>query len=42
MSYGFWNESRVTFIGEYKNGNKVGRWEIWYQKNYDDKKNELM
>ncbi|CAD8064190.1 unnamed protein product [Paramecium sonneborni] len=40
LSDNFMNESRVTYIGEYRNGKKVDRWDIWWQKDYGDKKNE--
>ena len=22
---------KVTYIGEYNNGQKIGRWDIWYE-----------
>ncbi|CAD8159261.1 unnamed protein product [Paramecium pentaurelia] len=31
--------SQVTYNGEYKNGIKVGRWDIWYKKNYGTNQN---
>ncbi|CAD8110097.1 unnamed protein product [Paramecium primaurelia] len=27
---GFYHYSQVTYSGEYKNGNKIGRWDIWH------------
>ncbi|CAD8169681.1 unnamed protein product [Paramecium pentaurelia] len=32
--------SQVTYHGDYRCGKKVGRWDIWYQKNYNNLKNE--
>ncbi|CAD8203039.1 unnamed protein product [Paramecium octaurelia] len=32
ISDGFYQESQVTFHGEYQNGKKIGRWDIWYNK----------
>ncbi|CAD8209887.1 unnamed protein product [Paramecium octaurelia] len=40
LSDGFEKESQITYIGEYQNGKKIGRWDIWYQKNYGDYQNE--
>ncbi|CAD8213734.1 unnamed protein product [Paramecium pentaurelia] len=33
----FEEHEQVTYIGEYKNGNKVGQWDIWYKclRDYD-------
>ncbi|CAD8197955.1 unnamed protein product [Paramecium pentaurelia] len=31
LSEDFWDQSQVTFQGEFKNGKKVGRWQIWYE-----------
>ncbi|CAD8194456.1 unnamed protein product [Paramecium octaurelia] len=30
-SDGFYENSQVTYSGEYKDGRKIGRWEIWYR-----------
>ncbi|CAD8175732.1 unnamed protein product [Paramecium pentaurelia] len=35
----FDNISQVTYHSDYKFGKKLGRWDIWYQKNYHDLKN---
>ncbi|CAD8117453.1 unnamed protein product [Paramecium sonneborni] len=41
ISEGFWNGSQITYVGEYNmNGNKIGRWDTWFQKNFGSKKNE--
>ncbi|CAD8114184.1 unnamed protein product [Paramecium primaurelia] len=32
--------SQITYVGDYKNGKKVGRWDIWYHKNIREKKND--
>ncbi|CAD8178217.1 unnamed protein product [Paramecium octaurelia] len=48
IKFGYWEEisdyfgweSKVTYKGEYKNGKKVGRWDIWYKKDYEDQQNE--
>ncbi|CAD8183787.1 unnamed protein product [Paramecium pentaurelia] len=32
LSDEFWSSSQITYNGEYKNGRKVGRWEIYYKK----------
>ncbi|CAD8178355.1 unnamed protein product [Paramecium octaurelia] len=37
LSDGFWNKSQVLYRGQYKNGKRVGRWDIVYR--YDDKEN---
>ncbi|CAD8201402.1 unnamed protein product [Paramecium pentaurelia] len=31
LSEDFWDQSQVTFQGEFKNGKKVGKWYIWYE-----------
>ncbi|CAD8101442.1 unnamed protein product [Paramecium sonneborni] len=31
LSDGFWDGSQIIYIGEYKNGNKVGRWDIEFR-----------
>ncbi|CAD8090392.1 unnamed protein product [Paramecium primaurelia] len=31
LSDGFWDGSQITFNGEYKNGKKIGRWDIEYR-----------
>ncbi|CAD8123452.1 unnamed protein product [Paramecium sonneborni] len=41
LSDGFWYDSQVTIYGEYKNGIKIGRWNIWYN-NRDTNKNCLI
>ncbi|CAD8101536.1 unnamed protein product [Paramecium primaurelia] len=33
LSVGFWEYSQVSYNGEYKNGKKIGRWEIMFQGN---------
>ncbi|CAD8209758.1 unnamed protein product [Paramecium pentaurelia] len=38
LGHSFNISSQVTFIGEYKSGKRVGRWEIWFQQNYGDQK----
>ncbi|CAD8090402.1 unnamed protein product [Paramecium primaurelia] len=35
LSEGFWKLSQVTFNGEYKNGEKVGKWDIFYRSQQD-------
>ncbi|CAD8122851.1 unnamed protein product [Paramecium sonneborni] len=30
-------QSQIIYDGIYEGGTKVGRWDIWYQKNYEDK-----
>ncbi|CAD8149934.1 unnamed protein product [Paramecium pentaurelia] len=42
ISEGFYLDSKVTYIGQYKNGKKFSRWDIWYKKNYGDQKNEMI
>ncbi|CAD8188629.1 unnamed protein product [Paramecium pentaurelia] len=42
LSDNFKRTSQVTFEGEYKNSRKIGRWEIWYNEWYKDKKNVLL
>ncbi|CAD8190271.1 unnamed protein product [Paramecium pentaurelia] len=39
ISGGFYEDSQVTYNGEYKNGQKVGKWDIWYKK---DRKNIMI
>ncbi|CAD8195660.1 unnamed protein product [Paramecium octaurelia] len=45
LSLGFRDDSQVTYKGEYKNGTKVGRWDIFFLENqigggeYDEKGN---
>ncbi|CAD8190187.1 unnamed protein product [Paramecium pentaurelia] len=29
LGEGFWDQSQVTYSGEYRYGNKVGNWDIW-------------
>ncbi|CAD8214876.1 unnamed protein product [Paramecium octaurelia] len=53
LSEGFDNHSQVTYIGEYKNGKKVGRWDIMFREHsnhqfemiggglFDDKCNQI-
>ncbi|CAD8213359.1 unnamed protein product [Paramecium pentaurelia] len=36
LSCAFKFDSKVIYKGEYKNGNKIGRWDIWY-KDYETK-----
>ncbi|CAD8110055.1 unnamed protein product [Paramecium primaurelia] len=37
LSQGFRNNSQVTYNGEYKNGNKIGRWDImWKQEDENE------
>ncbi|CAK63130.1 unnamed protein product (macronuclear) [Paramecium tetraurelia] len=31
LSYGFYDDSQVTYVGEYQNGKKVGNWDICYK-----------
>ncbi|CAD8087580.1 unnamed protein product [Paramecium primaurelia] len=38
----FWSSSQVTYNGEYKNGRKVGRWEIYQKKGNRDQKKEYI
>ncbi|CAD8129443.1 unnamed protein product [Paramecium sonneborni] len=38
----FWYLSLVIYHGQYKNGKKVGRWDIIWKKYYEDYTNELM
>ncbi|CAD8058032.1 unnamed protein product [Paramecium primaurelia] len=35
ISDNFWNSSQVTYKGQYKNGKKVGRWDIQYRPDVD-------
>ncbi|CAD8096295.1 unnamed protein product [Paramecium primaurelia] len=42
LSEGFYDWSQVTYEGQYKNGKRFGRWNIWFKKNYGDKNIELM
>ncbi|CAD8213612.1 unnamed protein product [Paramecium pentaurelia] len=37
LSDGFYCNSQVTYEGQYRNGKKIGRWDIWWKKDYDDK-----
>ncbi|CAD8114180.1 unnamed protein product [Paramecium primaurelia] len=37
LSKGFYCNSQVTYEGQYRNGKKIGRWDIWWKKDYDDK-----
>ncbi|CAD8072407.1 unnamed protein product [Paramecium primaurelia] len=37
LSEGFYNYSQITYKGEYKNGKKVGNWDIFWQKDFGDK-----
>ncbi|CAD8207732.1 unnamed protein product [Paramecium octaurelia] len=42
LSNGFYDDSQVTFVGEYENGKKVGQWDIFYQENQQDKEKQKM
>ncbi|CAD8190279.1 unnamed protein product [Paramecium pentaurelia] len=42
LSVGFYDWSQVTYEGQYKNGKRFGRWNIWFKKNYGDKNIELI
>ncbi|CAD8116155.1 unnamed protein product [Paramecium primaurelia] len=42
ISDNFCSNSQVTYIGEYKNGIKVGRWDTYFLKHFGDRKNELI
>ncbi|CAD8197727.1 unnamed protein product [Paramecium octaurelia] len=42
VSEGFWEKSQITYVGEYQNGKKVGRWDIFYKQNYGNYTNELV
>ncbi|CAD8151586.1 unnamed protein product [Paramecium pentaurelia] len=37
LSNGFYSNSQVSCEGQYRNGKKNGRLDIWWKKNYDDK-----
>ncbi|CAD8196427.1 unnamed protein product [Paramecium octaurelia] len=39
LSDGFRNISQVTYCGKYKNGGKIGRWDIWYRRYEGDEEN---
>ncbi|CAD8117608.1 unnamed protein product [Paramecium primaurelia] len=36
---GFCEDSQVIYHGEYQNGKKIGKWDIWYKKEYGDLEN---
>ncbi|CAD8156417.1 unnamed protein product [Paramecium pentaurelia] len=38
----FEKSKQVTFVGEYQNGKKVGRWDIWFKQYGEDKENNQM
>ncbi|CAD8135866.1 unnamed protein product [Paramecium pentaurelia] len=38
----FTQDSQVTYQGNYKNGKKIGRWDVWYKKNGDNRENLKM
>ncbi|CAK74581.1 unnamed protein product (macronuclear) [Paramecium tetraurelia] len=42
VSDGFWEKSQITYVGEYQNGKKVGRWDFFYKSNSGDYTNELV
>ncbi|CAD8145673.1 unnamed protein product [Paramecium pentaurelia] len=42
LSSEFWSESQVTYSGEYKNGKKIGIWDVWFYDDNDKKKNQLI
>ncbi|CAD8069772.1 unnamed protein product [Paramecium sonneborni] len=31
LSDGFWNQSQITYCGDYKQGKKVGKWDIYWK-----------
>ncbi|CAD8213357.1 unnamed protein product [Paramecium pentaurelia] len=37
LSEGFYKYSQITYKGEYKNGKKVGNWDIFWQMDFGDK-----
>ncbi|CAD8198813.1 unnamed protein product [Paramecium pentaurelia] len=39
---GFYDDKQVTYSGGYKNGEKVGRWEIWFKEHGYNKQNNKM
>ncbi|CAD8089846.1 unnamed protein product [Paramecium primaurelia] len=41
LSDGFNYFKQVTYIGEYKNGKKIGRWDIWYEEQGSDNKEKI-
>ncbi|CAD8205231.1 unnamed protein product [Paramecium octaurelia] len=41
LNEGFWRDNQITYNGEYHNGVKVGKWDIYYY-NEDTENNELM
>ncbi|CAD8196820.1 unnamed protein product [Paramecium octaurelia] len=38
ISDGFFKDSQITYRGQYKNGKKVARWDIWYKESWDNGK----
>ncbi|CAD8130739.1 unnamed protein product [Paramecium sonneborni] len=42
LSEGFYSESQVIYKGQYKNGKKVGKWDIFYQKFESKRTDELI
>ncbi|CAD8118357.1 unnamed protein product [Paramecium primaurelia] len=38
LGEGFWDQSQVTYSGEYRAGNKVGNWDIWLDWNERSRK----
>ncbi|CAD8187317.1 unnamed protein product [Paramecium pentaurelia] len=42
ISDGFCEDSQVIYHGEYQNGKKIGKWDIWYKKEYGDLENTRM
>ncbi|CAD8112481.1 unnamed protein product [Paramecium sonneborni] len=41
LTDGFWRDKQVTYYGEYLNGYKVGKWDIYYN-NQETEQNEYM
>ncbi|CAD8116048.1 unnamed protein product [Paramecium sonneborni] len=38
LSDGFWNQSQITYCGDYKNGKKVGKWDIYWKQGESNNK----
>ncbi|CAK92386.1 unnamed protein product (macronuclear) [Paramecium tetraurelia] len=41
MSDGFKAQQQITYHGQYKNGKKVGRWDIWYKDNLNGEREKI-
>ncbi|CAD8182777.1 unnamed protein product [Paramecium octaurelia] len=41
MSDGFKAQQQITYNGQYKNGKKVGRWDIWYKDNLNGEREKI-